>query len=609
MILDASKKQIELLAPARNLAIGIAAINSGADAVYIGAEKFSARIDAGNSLPDIEKLVSYAHKFYARVYVALNTILKDNELEKAYEIIKNIYSIGADALIIQDFGLLELDLPPIPLIASTQMNNDSIEKINFLEGVGFQRVILPREMTIDQIKDVRKKTSIELECFIHGALCVSQSGQCYLSYTLGGRSANRGECAQPCRQVYSLVDENGKILIKDKHLLSLKDLNLSDYLDSLIDAGVTSFKIEGRLKDLPYVKNIVSFYRIKLDNLLASKDMVKSSSGEMAFNFKPNPNKTFNRGYTDFGITGKNKDMSSINTPKSVGEKIGTVETVKDGYFTLSSKHDLRNGDGICFFDSNQVLKGSVLNKVENEKIYPNKINHLKPKTIIYRNLDSVFNKALEKAKPERKVDVSLLFDETPNGFKLTAKDTDGNMGEFSILLKKTPAEKKDVVEMALRRQFSKLNDTIFTCKEIILKQKNICIIPLSTLNHLRRGAIQNLLENREKNRPRKTGHAAINNIPYPVKNITYLGNCLNKKAENFYKRHGAIVSEWAAESGLNMKGHKVMTSKYCIKKEFDMCGKKAPYLYLMDGKKRKHRLKFDCKKCRMDVFYLSKTS
>ncbi|MBI5361114.1 MAG: U32 family peptidase [Planctomycetes bacterium] len=608
-----SKKQIELLAPAKNAEIGIAAINCGADAVYVGAENFGARENAGNNLSDIEKLISYAHKFYARVYITLNTILNDSEIDEALKLINKAYSIGANGIIIQDMGLLELDLPPIPLIASTQMNSDSLEKILFLEKIGFNRVILPRELTLAEIKEIGDKTSIELECFVHGALCVSYSGQCYLSYAAGGRSANRGRCAQPCRNIYSLTDENGKILVKNRHLLSLKDLNRAEFLKELIDAGISSFKIEGRLKDSAYVANIIGFYRKKIDELIDGKNITRGSSGRVSFDFTPNPYKTFNRGYTDYGLCGKNENMSSIHTPKSLGEKIGIVEKTGKDYFTLSSENDLKNGDGICFFDSEQTLKGSLIHKIDNKKIYPDKMHFLKENTVIYRNYDKAFVKALEKPPCKRKITVSFTLEESPEGLKLDIRDEDGNTGTFSMPVKKTKAEKKELAESTVRNQLLKLNDTIFTCENITIKLKNIYFTAFSELNRLRRGAIQDISDAREKNRPRQTVRILVNDAPYPLKNIDYLGNVFNKKAVDFYKRHGASVIEPAAETGLGMNGRLVMITKHCVRRELGLCAKKtaktpeapqrnAPSLCLLDENRRKYELKFNCGRCRMEI-------
>lgn len=594
---------MELLAPAKNAEIAIAAINCGADGVYIGAKKFSAREDAGNSLSDIEKVAAYAHKYYARVYVALNTILRNDELDEAVGLIRRIHSLGCDGLIIQDVGLLEYNLPPIPLIASTQMHNDSLEKILFLQNVGFKRVILPREMTLKEIREIKAKTSIELECFIHGSLCVSYSGQCTLSYALGGRSANRGACAQPCRHTYTLCDENGKILVKNKHLLSLKDLNRADHLKALADAGVTTFKIEGRLKDLAYVTNITSFYRKKLDELMDGKHTHKSSSGRTAFGFTPNPFKTFNRGYTDYGMDARNDNIAALDTPKSLGEKIGPVAKLGKDHFALSSQHDLKNGDGICFFDTTGILRGTLVNRVQNEKIYPDKMYYLEEKLIIYRNYDSAFVKTLERSPCKRRIDVSFTLGESVDGFKLEVHDEDGNCGVFHLAAKKIPAEKKALAGSAINNQLSKLNDTIFACKDIATNLENAYFIPLSILNQLRRGAIDDLIAEREKNRPKQTGHVLVNNTPYPFDTITYLGNCLNSKAETFYERHGAKVIEWAAEYGMEMSGQKVMTSKYCVRKELKLCGKNPSPLYLIDEEKRKYLLKFNCSECKMEVY------
>lgn len=603
-IMSSKQKQIELLAPAKNADIGKAAINCGADAVYLSAEKFGAREKAGNSLKDIEALVSYAHLFYARVYVALNTILTDRELEEAFSLIKALASIGIDGLIIQDVGLLELPLPPIPLFASTQMNNDFLEKILFFEKVGFSRVILPREMTLAEIAGIRSKTSLELECFIHGALCVAYSGQCYLSYALGGRSANRGACAQPCRRLYSLVNEKGAVISKNKHLLSLKDLNRSDALEALIDAGVSSFKIEGRLKDAAYVKNTVGFYRKKLDNILSGRKEARSSSGRTILGFIPDPHKTFNRGFTDFGLTGPSVHLSSQDTPKSLGEKIGTIKKIEKNHFTLSGPHDLQNGDGICFFDGRGILSGSVVNEVKEARVYPDKMGGLTSGALIYRNHDHAFIKTLSaKNAFERKIYLSLTLSETENGFSLSASDEDGNTGTFSLASAKQIAQKKTLAKEAATKQLSKVNDTIFACRALTDTLRETYFLPVSLLNALRRGAIAQLLEERERNRPRSEAPVHTNDAPYPLPAVDYRGNCLNQKAVSFYKRHGAKVVEMAAESGLSMGGRLLMRSKYCIRRELGLCKKKMGPLFLIDENGKKYRLEFNCDSCCMSVF------
>ena len=602
--MTSSQKQIELLAPAKNAAIGIAAINCGADAVYLSAEKFGAREQAGNSLADIEALATYAHLFYARVYVALNTLLTDRELEEALSMIHALASIGIDGLIIQDPGLLELPLPPVPLFASTQMNNDSLEKILFLEKVGFSRVILPREMTLEDIGAIRSKTSLSLECFVHGALCVAYSGECYLSYAIGGRSANRGVCGQPCRQAYSLVNERGAVLSKNKHLLSLKDLNRSDSLEALIHAGVSSFKIEGRLKDIAYVKNTVGFYRKKLDAILSGRKEKRSSSGETTLGFTPDLHKTFNRGFTDFGLSRRDQHMSSHRTPKSLGEKIGMVKRVGDDHFTLSSSHDLQSGDGICFFDGSGILRGSVVNAVEETQVYPNKMGGLTPNAVIYRNHDHAFIKSLSaKNSFERKIPLSFILSETEDGFSLAASDEDGNTGIFPMTASKQVAEKKALAEEAIPKQLSKVHDTIFTCRAITHTLREIYFLPVSLLNALRRGAIARLLEERARHRPREKGAIHVNDIPYPLETLDYRGNCLNQKAVSFYKRHGVKVTEMAAESGLAMKGRLLMRSKYCLREDLGLCNKETGPLFLVDESGRKYRLEFDCDSCHMSIF------
>lgn len=595
--------RIELLAPARNADTGKAAINCGADAVYIGAEKFGARGEASNALADIEALASYAHLFYARVYVALNTILTDRELEEAFSLVRALASAGIDGLIIQDPGLLELPLPPVPLFASTQMNADCPEKILFWEKTGFSRVTLPREMTLAEIAGIRSKTSLDLECFIHGALCVGYSGQCYLSYAIGGRSANRGTCAQPCRRLYSLVDGKGAVLAKNKHLLSLKDLNRSEDLEALIDAGVSSFKIEGRLKDIAYVKNTVGFYRKKLDAVLSGRRGARSSSGVTTLGFIPDPYKTFNRGFTDFGLKGPSAHLSSHNTPKSLGERICAIEKTGKDHFTLSAPHDLQNGDGICFFDGRGVLGGSVVNAVKEGRVYPDKMGGLAPGTVIYRNHNHAFIKMLSaKNSCERKIGLSLTLGETEDGFSLAARDEDGNTATFTMPAPKQIAEKKAQAEETVIKQLSKVNDTIFICQTPAHTLREIYFLPVSLLNALRRGAIDRLLEERKRNRPQEKAPLPVNSALYPETTVDYRGNCLNQKAVSFYKRHGAEVVEMAAESGLSMQGRLLMRSKYCVKRDLGLCKKEAGPLFLVDEDGRKYRLEFDCASCRMSV-------
>ena len=368
---DLYKHPLELLSPARNLECGRAAVNHGADAVYIGGPQFGARAAAANPLSDIEQLVQHAHLFKARVYIALNTLFTDSELEKAVKLIHRYYDMGVDALIIQDMGLLECDLPPISLHASTQTDNRTAKKVRFLEDVGFEQVVLARELSLKQIREIRRATTVPLEVFIHGALCVSYSGQCYISERIAGRSANRGECAQFCRHAFTLKDRHGRIVSKDRYLLSLKDLNRSHSLEELIEAGVSSFKIEGRLKDAGYVKNVTAYYRQLLDDILEGQPgLSPSSSGQCVFSFTPDPAKSFNRGRTEYFLKQQRDQAGSIDSPKSLGEKIGPVGGAEKSSFTIQSDTVLANGDGLCYFDSNGILIGLKANRVDGNTVH-----------------------------------------------------------------------------------------------------------------------------------------------------------------------------------------------------------------------------------------------
>src|SRR5574344_207078 len=378
---------LELLAPAKNKECAFAAIDFGADAVYIGANSFGARKNATNSISDIKEIVDYAHKFNVKIYVTVNTILKDNELKQAEELVKNLKNINVDALIIQDMALIEIAKKfDMQIHASTQCDNRTVQKVKFLQDIGFSRVVLARELSLTQIKEIRKCTNVELEAFVHGALCVSYSGQCYLSFANGGRSANRGECAQPCRKRYTLIDDKGKIIAKDKYLLSLKDFNASKHLKNLINYGVKSFKIEGRLKDINYVKNIINFYRNEIDKITP-----KTSSGKVFTNFIPDINKTFNRNYTDYFLENRKKTFN-FNSPKFVGAKIGKISKIGKNYFELDTKNELHAQDGLCYFENNEI-KGFLINKIDNNKIYPAKLLEIKIGTELFRNVDSEFNK------------------------------------------------------------------------------------------------------------------------------------------------------------------------------------------------------------------------
>lgn len=603
--------KIELLAPARDLECGLAAIDCGADAVYIGAARFGARAKAGNSVADIEVLARHAHKYWAKVYVTLNTLLHDDELPSAVELAHQVYEAGADALIVQDVGLLECDLPPLLLIASTQMHNATPARVAFLEQVGFQRVILARELDLEQIRAIRQQTTIELEFFVHGALCVSYSGQCYMSYAIGGRSGNRGECAQPCRRSYRLVDRDGETLVDDRHLLSLRDLNLSEHLGDLIDAGVTSFKIEGRLKDRSYVANVVSYYRRRLDRVLDEKGLSKSSSGQSQIDFEPDLVKTFNRGYTTYFLHGRAASPGSIDTPKMVGEFVGQVVRMHKRSFELEPGYaPLHNGDGLCFFDLSGTLRGATVNGVRGRTITPHKLGGIQKGTRIYRNHDHVFLNHLKKCRVERKIAVKLKLGETPKGFVLSAVDEDGNTTMGVLADDKAKAEKPEKVLASIQKQLQKTGGTEFACTELEIDWQDVYFVPLSALNALRRRALEKLAAARAHNRPVLRRTISGNSVPYPEKALTYLGNVLNQRAAAFYRRHGVTQIAPAAESGLMMQGKRVMRTRYCIKHQLGFCSRKGDVpslkepLYLVDDDGHKYRLRFDCADCEMKVFF-----
>lgn len=601
-------KKLELLAPAKDLECGIAAIACGADAVYIGADRFSARDKAHNSLDDIETLVKYAHKYWVRVYVALNTLLKDEEIPEAVELIERLYAIGVDALIIQDYGLLEEKLPSIPVFASTQLNNRTPEKVLFLEKAGFQRVILARELDIEQIKTIRAKTTVDLESFVHGALCVAYSGQCYLSYALGGRSGNRGNCAQPCRKKYSLYDDVGNLLAKDKYLLSLKDLNLSAHLKELAEAGITSFKIEGRLKEVTYVKNIVSFYRQELDKIIDDKRFSKASSGTSKISFTPDPTKSFNRGFTEYFLPGRNKELKSLNTPKSIGEYLGKVAAVEGRRFKLDRKIELHNGDGLCYFDPRGEMAGGFVNATGQGFI---KLSSSESGALpeigadIYRNYDIVFDQELNRSVPTRKIDIDLTFNETDNGFFLKAVDEDRVTVTANLDAEKIIANDHVKANASVKEHLTKLGQTDFECKNIYVGTQNSYFIQPKLLNQLRREIVDKLLAERAARYPKLKKTEPQEPNPYPEKQLNFNGNILNRKGAEYLKKHGADVLEPAAESGLDMRGRKIFTGKYCLKYQLGLCASenKSRTYYLVNEQKDRLAVRSNCDTCEMEIY------
>ncbi len=607
-------KKLELLAPAKNPEYGKLAINCGADAVYIGANKFGARSTASNSPDEIKQLINYAHKYFAKVYVTINTILNDKEIEEAQKLIYSLYDAGADAIIIQDMGLLELDLPPIQIFASTQAHNNSVEKVKFLEQVGFKRVILARELSLDEITQIKQNTNVSLESFVHGALCVSYSGQCYLSYAIGGRSGNRGVCAQPCRKTYSLLDKKGNTLIKNKHLLSLKDLSLSSYLKNLIGAGITSFKIEGRLKDENYIKNIVSYYRQNLDYVLESKHLKKASSGQSIINFSPNPQKTFNRGFTKYFINGRQDKPGAVDYSGFVGEYIGTVLKVDKNNFIIKYKdksNKLNTADGIAFFNNNGYLTGSTVNKTDNNVIYPNSLKSIKKGIKIYRNHDHEYIKHLSKTKIERKISVSFNMHEKDDKLILQAIDEDNIRTEEFIFNNYDIANNPSLVLDNINNQLKKLGNTDFILNSLDINLSNNYFIPKKDLNELRNKVLEQLLinrlnfifDNKEKTQIKPCDY------PYLSQEVGFEANIYNNFAEKFYKRHGIKKLSYAAETLENMENKRVMNTKYCLRHQFDLCPRlnsknSNEDLILLDEMNKRYTLKFDCSNCVMEVYF-----
>lgn len=602
---------LELLAPAGNADIGVAAIDHGADAVYIGAPSFSARAEAGAGLEDIARLIRHAHFFHAKVYVALNTILTDREIPEALDIIREVHRQGADGLILQDVGLLELDLPPIPLIASTQMHNDTVEKIRFLEAVGFKRVILARELSLKEIAAIREKTTVELETFVHGALCVSYSGQCCMSQAVARRSGNRGVCAQPCRSRYTLTDADGRVLARDKFLLSLKDLNLLHAIPELAAAGVTSFKIEGRYKGMDYVKNVTAAFREALDRFIAGHpEYRRASSGVCELSFSPAPEKTFNRGYTSYFLHGGKEKIASIHTQKSIGEYVGTVTRIGKNFFSID-EHDLHNGDGLCFFTKQQTLAGCRVDRVEKEKIHPGSLKGLTVGTKLYRNFNIAFDRLLKKVSAVRRIPVEMDFFQDSGSIRLSAHDEDGNRAEVSIEMPFEPARDSAGARKHIEKHLSRTGNTPYRVTRLIFSSSRPGFVPPSTLNRLRRKVLDTLTRVRIENYVRGEIPFIPNDAPYPEKNLDYRANVLNRNARQFYKRHGVAAIEPAFETLADPVGRRVMTTRYCIRHQLDMCLQqghlkdppKEP-LRMSDGY-HSYRLEFDCGKCRMHVLLL----
>ena len=600
--------RLELLAPAKNLAFGIEAIKHGADAVYIGGPAFGARAAAGNSVADIEQLAAFAHRYGAQVFVALNTILKDSELAQAEVLAHQIWNAGADALIVQDLGLLQCDLPPIALHASTQLDNRTPEKVRFLQDVGFSQVVLARELSLEQIRAVSKQTSVQLEFFIHGALCVAYSGQCYISHALTGRSANRGECAQICRVPCSLKTREGETLVQDQHLLSLKDMNQTANLRAMIDAGVRSFKIEGRLKDLSYIKNVTAWYRQHLDEILEERpELSRSSAGRSQYSFVPNPDKTFNRGSTDYFLLGRQPTITSFRTPKYIGEEVGKVTRVGPNWFEVSGETEFNNGDGLCYFNARQVVNGLRVNRADGRRLFTAEpVRGLTVNTVLYRNRDQVFDGTLEKESATRQIGVTQHFSETADGFLLQMTDEQGVSVSIPLGAEKSPANNPERAFQSIREQLAKLGNTLFYSQHIDVTLEQAWFIPVSALNALRRQAVEALEAARINGYQRPLRHQAIGNPAFPQENLSYLGNVYNHAAENFYRMHG--VDDIAPAYELNQEADEVslMITKHCLRYTQNMCPKEVkglkPDPLVLEMGNDIFRLKFDCKRCEMHV-------
>jgi putative protease len=631
---------LELLAPARDADIGIEAVNHGADAVYIGGPGFGARSSADNSVADIARLVRHAHRFNARIFTTLNTILRDDELEGARKLAWQLYDAGVDALIIQDMGLLEIDLPPIQLHASTQTDIRTPEKARFLQDVGLSQIVLARELSLQQIATIRAKTTCTLEFFVHGALCVAYSGQCYISHAHTGRSANRGECSQACRLPYQVVDDKGRFVAHDKYVLSMKDNNQSANLAALVDAGIRSFKIEGRYKDMGYVKNITAHYRKLLDALIDEREgsaqpLTRTSSGTTTFTFTPDPNQNFNREFTDYFVQGRQDDIGAFDSPKNSGQPIGFVTQIGPNWVELEltdRSMALHNGDGLCYYDLQKELAGLAINRAEavnaakgRWRVFPKDalsgLKDLRKGVEVNRNRDVDWVRVLEKKSSERRIAVWATLDHTPGGLALTLTDEDGNTATASAALPHTAAKDPAANASLLEQHIGKLGATAFVATHVDLTRARGLFVPASSLNALRRDAVEQLETVRALSLRRlPRGSAVVPPVSYPEDSLTYLANVHNRAARAFYASHGVKVIDAAFEANQEQGEVSLMITKHCVRFSLSLCPKqakgvtgvqgqvKAEPLQLVNGKE-KLTLRFDCKPCEMHVVGRMKTS
>jgi len=611
---------IELLAPARTAEIGREAILHGADAVYIGGPAFGARDKAGNSMSEIAQLVEFARRFHARIYVTLNTILHDDELEPARQLVHQCWDAGVDALIVQDMGLLELDLPPIDLHASTQCDIRTPEKARFMAEVGFSQIVLARELSIEEIRSVRAAVpaDVVIEHFVHGALCVAYSGQCYISHAQTGRSANRGDCSQACRLPYTVQDMRGQVVAFQKHVLSLKDNNQSANLKALIETGVGSFKIEGRYKDAPYVKNITGHYRRLIDELGEQA----TSSGRTKLFFTPDPDKTFHRGSTDYFSNGRKPDIGAFDTPAFVGTPLGSVAKVGPDYIDIETTESMANGDGLSW-QYKQASAGLQANTVDRLgatlwRVHPDKpikdLPGLKPGLAIGRNRDHAWEQALAKKSAERRIPVSARFAETTDGYALTLADSDGIAATASIACESQPSRHATRAEDSVREQLARMGNTDFELSGLVVDWREPRFVPNSLLNQLRRDAIAALIEARRAACVRPVRRpAAEPPTPYPEEALSFLANVYNHAARSFYEKHGVKLIAAAYEAHEETGEVPLMITRHCIRYSFSLCPKQAKGVTGVQGQVRAEpmvlvngndelRLEFDCRACEMHV-------
>ncbi|MBQ9231047.1 MAG: U32 family peptidase [Prevotella sp.] len=602
---------LELLAPAKDLTCGIAAVDHGADAVYIGAQRFGARAAAGNSVEDIRQLCDYARPYGVKVYVTVNTILYDDELEATEQLIRQLDEVGVDAILVQDMSILRMDLPPIALHASTQTDNRTVEKVRWLRELGFQRVVLARELSASEIAEIHHAVpDMPLEVFVHGALCVSYSGLCYASQYCFGRSANRGACAQFCRMRFDLLDADGQELEHQRHLLSLKDLNQSDHLEELIKAGATSFKIEGRLKDVSYVKNVVAAYSQRLDAFIQKHpdDYCRASKGHCTYTFSPNLNKTFNRGFTTYFLHGRVSAIFSPDTPKAMGEYVGYVKEMRRDSFNVAGTASFANGDGLCYINQERELEGFRVNRAEGNRLYPQQMpRSLRAGMALYRNNDQEFERILSHKSSERKIPLVMRLEATADGFALSA----GGI-EVSISCEHQQAEKPQRENIV--RQLSRLGGTPYECSRVELPEGFNYFIPSSLLAELRRKLVEGTVSE-----GRRYGLRGSKVRPPRVKGTTsegrryglpYLYNISNRLARDFYEEQGLSDVEPAFEISRPRKEILLMQCRHCLRYSLGCCVKHGGHkpqwhepLFLRLGDGRRFRLEFDCKNCQMNVY------